>query len=374
MVADGLDVLELQGAALPQGGQLVDVQPPEQLVAALHRRHVGGGEGEAEPGGGDALVERFGELLDGQQPALDLGRAAAPHVHGLLGPAAHPGARPSQQVGRDQAGHQGGVGALAINEADLATRHAREVGEPLEGDRLARARRSHDGHGLAAQVGRRDDVTALAPAGQVAVQRDPERRRGQPVVARLGEQPGRAAVAAALVDALAPADERAPLGPASGPLGVPHRQRGGQQPHRDGQPHLRGHQVAEELADRDPGPWRAEAKVQGHVLPEVLGHQDVPAQGLLGASHREHHADAGEAGQGEAPPVPTALQQDDRLPSQPGDDGQGGEPDQQEHDQQQAVGGGLAGGPGDGLAGGGLPAVAWRRTVRAGHGAPPGRR
>ena len=34
----------------------------------------------------------------------------------------------------------------------------------------------------------------------------------------------------------------------------------------------------------------------------------------------------------------------------------GREPDQQQHDQQQAVGGRLAGGPGDRLAGGGLPA------------------
>jgi hypothetical protein len=28
VVTDGLDVFELEGAAFPQGGQLVDVQPP----------------------------------------------------------------------------------------------------------------------------------------------------------------------------------------------------------------------------------------------------------------------------------------------------------------------------------------------------------
>jgi hypothetical protein len=96
------------------------------------------------------------------------------------------------------------------------------------------------------------------------------------VVAGLGEQPGRAAVAGALVDALAAPDEGAPLGPAGGPLGVPHRQRGGQQPDRGGQPHLGDDQVPEELADGDAGPWGAEAEVESHVLPEVLRDEDVP--------------------------------------------------------------------------------------------------
>jgi hypothetical protein len=71
----------------------------------------------------------------------------------------------------------------------------------------------------------------------------------------------------------------------------------------------------EELADRDLGPGRAEAEVEGDVLPEVLGDEDVAAQGFLGAGHGEHHADAGETGEGEAPPVPAALEQDHRLPS-----------------------------------------------------------
>jgi hypothetical protein len=35
VVGDGLDVLQLEGAALPQGGQLVDVQAAQQLVAAV---------------------------------------------------------------------------------------------------------------------------------------------------------------------------------------------------------------------------------------------------------------------------------------------------------------------------------------------------
>ena len=214
---------------------------------------------------------------------------------------------------------------------------------------------------LAPQLRGRDDVAALAPAGQVAVQGDPEGWGGELVVAGLGDQAGGLAVAGALVDALAAADEGAPLGPAGGPLGVPHRQRRGQQPDRDGQPHLGGDQVPEELADGDAGAGGAEAEVQGHVLPEVLGHKDVPAQRLLRAGHGQHHADGGEAGEGEAPPVPAALEQDHRLPQQPGHDGQGREPDQHQDDQQQAVGGRLAGGPGDRLAGGGLPAAARRQ-------------
>jgi hypothetical protein len=191
------------------------------------------------------------------------------------------------------------------------------------------------------------------------------------VVARLGEQAGGAAVAGALVDALAAADKGAPLGPAGGALGGPHRQRGGQKADRDGQPHLGNHQVVNELADGDAGAWGAEAEVEGDVLPEVLGHEDVPAQGLLRAGHGQHHADPGEAGEGEAPPVPAALEQDHRLPGQPSHDGQGREPDQHQQDQQQPVGGRLPGRPGDRLAGGGLPAVTRRGVVGARHEAPP---
>jgi hypothetical protein len=73
VVGDGLNVLELQWAAFPQRHHLVDVQAAQQLIRAVDRRHVGGGQREAEAGGGDALVEGFGELLDGQQAALDLG-------------------------------------------------------------------------------------------------------------------------------------------------------------------------------------------------------------------------------------------------------------------------------------------------------------
>ena len=66
VVADGLDVFELQRPAFPEGGELVDVKAAQQLVAALYGWHVGGGEGQAEAGGGDPLVEGFGELLDGE--------------------------------------------------------------------------------------------------------------------------------------------------------------------------------------------------------------------------------------------------------------------------------------------------------------------
>ena len=123
VVADGLDVLELEGPAFPEGGQLVDVQAAQQLVAALHRRHVGGGQGEAEAGGGDALVEGFGELLDGEQAALDLGRGAAPHVHGRVGPAADAGAGAAEPVGGDQAGTR--VGSVPLQSTKQTLRPSR---------------------------------------------------------------------------------------------------------------------------------------------------------------------------------------------------------------------------------------------------------
>jgi hypothetical protein len=119
VVGDGLDVLELEGATFPEGGELVDVQAPQQLVTSIDRRHVGGGEGQPQPGRGDALVEGLGELLDGQHAALDLSWGAAPHVHRLLGPAADAGAGVAEPVGSDQGLDEGGVGPLAVDEADL---------------------------------------------------------------------------------------------------------------------------------------------------------------------------------------------------------------------------------------------------------------
>jgi hypothetical protein len=142
------------------------------------------------------------------------------------------------------------------------------------------------------------------------------------VVTRSGQQAGGLAVAGALVDALATTHQGAPLGPAGGPLGVPHRQAGGQQTDRDGQPHLGGDQIPEELADGDAGAGGAEAEVEGDVLPEVLGHKDVPPQRLLGADDQQDSGDPGEGGEGEAPPVPAALEQNHRLAQQPDQDGQ----------------------------------------------------
>jgi hypothetical protein len=276
-MASMADVLQLEGPAFPQGGQLIDVQTAQQLIAALHWRHVRGGQSQAQAGGGDPLVERLGELLYGQQAALDLGRGAAPHVHGRVRPAADAGCWVAEPVGGNQCRHEGGVGALAVGKADLAAGSGGQESEAEEGDGLAGAGGADDGHGLAPELGRRDDVTALAPAGQVAVQGDPQRRGGHRVITRLGEQPGRLALPAALVDALATPHKGTPLGPAGGPLGVPHRQRGGQQPDREGQPHLGGQQVPEKLADRDSSSWRAEAEVESDVLPEVLRHKDVAA-------------------------------------------------------------------------------------------------
>jgi ubiquinone biosynthesis protein len=116
-----------------------------------------------------------------------------------------------------------------------------------------------------------------------------------------------------------------------------------------------------------PAPWDEVEQVLaaelGRPVEEVFA--DFDRRPLAAASVAQVHAARLRSG---------ALQQDHRLPQQPGHDGQRGEPDQQQHDQQQAVGGRLTGRSGDGLAGGGLPAVARRRTVGAGHATPPERR
>jgi hypothetical protein len=41
VVGDGLDVLQLEGAAFPEGGQLIHVEAAQSLVGAVHWGHVG---------------------------------------------------------------------------------------------------------------------------------------------------------------------------------------------------------------------------------------------------------------------------------------------------------------------------------------------
>src|SRR4030095_16922613 len=123
-----------------------------------------------------------------------------PLVMGGLRPAADPSLGVAEPVGGDQGRDEGGVGALAVGEAHLATGPGGQIRQAEEGDGLAGPGGADHGHGLAPQLGRGHDIAALAPAGQVAVQGDPERWRDELVVSWLGEEPGGAAVAGALVD------------------------------------------------------------------------------------------------------------------------------------------------------------------------------
>jgi hypothetical protein len=77
----------------------------------------------------------------------------------------------AEPAGGDQRRDQGGVGALAVGEAHLTAQESCEVGEAQEGDGLAGPGGGADhGHGLAPQLGRWDDMAALAPTAQVAIQ------------------------------------------------------------------------------------------------------------------------------------------------------------------------------------------------------------
>jgi hypothetical protein len=137
------------------------------------------------------------------------------------------------------------------------------------------------------------------------------------VVTRLGEELGGLAVAGALVDELAAADQWAPLGVAGGMLGEVDRQGGGEQPNGEAEPELGQHHVVGELADAERGAGWAEAEQQRDVLPEVLVDVEVPLQCRAGADHRQDVGEVGQRGDGEAVPVPALLHQDQQLPDQP---------------------------------------------------------
>jgi hypothetical protein len=210
----------------------------------------------------------------------------------------------------------------------------------------------------------------MDPARQVTVQGDAERRHTEFVVTRLGEELGGLAVAGALVDELAAADQRAPLGAAGGMLGEVHSQCGGEQADRDAQPQLGHDHVVGDLAQRERGAGWAEAKQQRGVLPEVGVDVEVAAQGLLRADDGQDVCEVDQGGEGEAVPVPALLHQDRELADQPRGQGDRREPEQQDDRQPEARRRGLVGGARGRLPGAGRPRVCDGAT---GHSTPPWR-
>ena len=313
-------------------------------------------EGQAEAGGGDPLVEGFGELLDGQQAAGHLDGGAAPHVHRGIRPAAHPGGRVAEPIGGDQGRNQGGVGALAVDEAHLATQHAGQVGEAQQGDGLAGAGGADHGHGLAAQLRGWDDVAALAPA---APGRRPGRSRAPGVVSLWSR--GRA-ISRAVLRSRARWSMRWRRR-TKGLHSAPPAARSAFHTDSEAASSPTGTASHTWVATRSQRNWLTVMRVPGGPKPKwratycqkCWGTKMCRRRASSRAGHGQHDGDGDEAGEGEAPPVPAALEQDHRLPDQPRHDGQGREPDQHQHDQQQAVGGRLTGRAGDRLAGGGLP-------------------
>jgi hypothetical protein len=80
----------------------------------------GGVEGQAQQERGDVLVVGLGPAEHGHEPVVEGGGAATPAIHGQLRPQRDPGIWVAPEVAGQGAFDEAGVGALAVDQEELA--------------------------------------------------------------------------------------------------------------------------------------------------------------------------------------------------------------------------------------------------------------
>jgi hypothetical protein len=315
--------------------QQLGVHTGHELAGGANRAVLAGGvQGQAQQQRGGVLVVRLGPAEHGHQPVVDGCWCPPPAVHGQLGPQADAGVGVAGQVAGQGAFDQAGVGALAVDQEELAPAAGGDQGFAFDVGGLAAAGGAGDQPRAAVHAPGDDHQAALVGPAQVAVDPHAQRRRVGGVVAQVRGARDRGAHALA----------RFPLGlvdlggvdrlPAAGQVEC-----GGQQPGGDGKGQLRPQERARcgQVDDR-----AAELLEEPPVAGEVV------RQGRPGATLHEHHQHQGaDRGEGELPPAqPGGAQQ--RLAGHPGENRHGAEEQQQQGDAQ-------AGLPGAGRAAGGQP-------------------
>jgi hypothetical protein len=244
---------------------------------------------QAEQEAGDVLVVGLGPAEHGHEPVVEGGRVAAPAVHGQLGPQGDPGVGVAPQVAGQGPLDEAGVGALAVDEEELAPSAGGP--EPLAFDvgGLARAGGADDQPGAVLHQAGDDDQAALVGPAEIAVDLDAEGDRAEVVVAH-----GRGPAHGRLHPPLRLALGAAHLGRVDGLAAASQVERRRQEAERDGQGELGPQERARHGQVDDGG---ADLAQPAHIAREVVGQGRSRA-----ALDRDHRGDGGQGGEGELPP------------------------------------------------------------------------
>ena len=181
----------------------------------------------------DVLVVGLGPAEHGHEPVVEGGRVAPPAVHGQLRPEGDAGVGVAPQVAGQGALDEAGVGALAVDQEELAAVAGGEERLAFDVGGLAGAAGADDQPGAVLHESGDDDQAALVGPAEVAVDLDAEGDGAEVVVAH-GRGPAHGRLHAAGGLALLLAD----LGRVDGLAAAGQVQGGGQQADRDGQGEL----------------------------------------------------------------------------------------------------------------------------------------
>jgi hypothetical protein len=289
-------------------------------------------QGHAEEEGGDVFVVGLGPAEHGDQAVVDGGGGAAPAVHRQLGPQGDAGVGVAPQVAGQSALDEAGVGALAVDQEELATLAGGDERLAFGIHGLAHPGGADDQPGAPLHAPRdRDEAAAVGPA-EVAVDLHAQGWDVPVVVAHQRGLPhGRGHTAGGV--ALLPLD----LGGVDRLPPTSQVQRGREQPDRDGEGELGPQECARH---RQMPPWGAVLAQPVNVAREVMRECRAGA-----ALQPDHTGERDQGGEGELPPA-QAGDPYQGLAGGPGEQGEGAEEEQAQgdHHAQLAAGGWAAGG------------------------------
>jgi hypothetical protein len=172
------------GVVLVQPDQQLGVEARQQLLRAADGAVLAGGvERQAEDEAGDVLVVGLAPAQHRQQPVVEGGGAAAPAVHGQLGPEGDAGEGVAGEVAGQGAFDQAGVGAFAVDEEELAPGSGGGERLPFDIGGLAHAGGADDQPRAGLHQPRHHHQAVLVGPAEVPVDPRPQRDRPVAVVA-----------------------------------------------------------------------------------------------------------------------------------------------------------------------------------------------
>jgi hypothetical protein len=304
------------GVVLVQPHQQLGVHASHQLLRAADRavlpRRI---QGQPEQKGGHILVVGLGPAQHGHQPVVQGGRTPPPAVHRQLRPQGDLGVRVAPQISGQGTLDQARVGALAVDQEELAAGAGGRECFAFDVGGLAGAAGTDDQPGTVLHGSGDDDQAPAVGPAQVAVDLDAKGDGAEVVVAHHGSPAHRGVHAPGGLPLLA-----ADLGRVDGLPPPGQVQGGGEQADRDSKGELR---PQERSRHGQVHGGSADLAQPADVAGEVMC-QGRPRAIL----DRKHGGDGGRRGEGQLPPA------DARHPQQ----GLAGGPGQQRHGAKQEQG------------------------------------